>query len=64
MSKVSWVDVLHYGSGVTLVLVGGLTELGAQLPGVIVSDPKAVMATGVGILVAGLKGGWTSGATK
>lgn len=54
-----WKDWLHYGSSVLLLLMAGLTELGVQLPGVTV-DPKIAGAAGVGVLVAGLKGGWTS----
>ena len=58
--NLNWKDVLHYGTGGLLVLVGGATELGLQLPGVVVTDPKTVMMAGVGILAAGLKGGWAA----
>jgi hypothetical protein len=51
------IDCLHYGTGLTLILVGGLAELGVSLVGVTVSDPKVVFGAGVGIVVAGLKGG-------
>lgn len=57
----SWKDVAHYATAVLLMAVGGATEVGMALPGVTVTDPKMVFATGVGILVAGLKGGVTSG---
>ncbi len=60
----NWKDVAHYGTAGLAILVGGLTELGVQIPGVIVSDPKMTITVGIGVLVAGLKGGWTSGVTK
>ncbi len=56
----NWKDIAHYGTAVLLMLVGGVSELGLQLPGIVVSDPKMVMAAGFGIFVAGLKGGWGS----
>lgn len=52
-----WKDIAHYTTAITLMLVGGVTELGLSLPGVSVTDPKAVFTMGLGILVAGLKGG-------
>lgn len=55
-----WKDILHYGTGVTLVLIGTVTELGMSLPGVSVTDPKTVLMAGIGIIAAGLKGGWTA----
>jgi len=55
-----WKDILHYGISGLLVLVGLASESGIDLPGITVTNPKAVMATGIGVLVAGLKGGWTS----
>ena len=61
MFNLNWKDVCHYGSAIILMLVGGAGEVGIPLPGVTVSDPKTVLLSGVGILVAGLKGGWTSG---
>ena len=61
----NWKDIAHYGTAGLAILVGGVTELGVQIPGVVVSDPKTTIMLGVGVLVAGLKGGWTSGnATK
>lgn len=60
----NWKDIAHYGTAGVAILVGGMTELGMQIPGVIVSDPKMTISMGVGILVAGLKGGWTSGGGK
>lgn len=59
--NISWKDLAHYGTALLLIAVGGATEVGLTLPGVAVTDPKMVLATGVGILVAGLKGGVTSG---
>lgn len=59
MGSINWKDVLHYGSSLLLLLMAGLTELGVQLPGVQV-DPKIAGAAGIGVLVAGLKGGITS----
>jgi len=56
----NWKDVAHYGTAVLLIAVGGVSELGVNLPGVVVSDPKTVFLAGVGILVAGLKGGVTA----
>lgn len=56
----NWKDIAHYGTAALLMLVGGVTELGVALPGIVVTDPKAVMMTGFGILVAGLKAGWTA----
>jgi len=56
----NWKDLAHYGTALTLIAVGGFAEIGASLPGVTVSDPKTVLMAGVGILVAGLKGGWTA----
>jgi hypothetical protein len=56
----NWKDIAHYGTAGLAIAVGGVTELGLQIPGVIVSDPKATMILGVGVLVAGLKGGWTT----
>lgn len=64
MGKFSWTDAAHYGSALLLIAVGGATEAGLALPGVTVSDPKAVLITGLGILVAGLKGGVLSGGAK
>lgn len=62
--SVSWKDILHYGTAVAAILVGGLAELGASIPGVTVSDPKMTVMFGVGILAAGLKGGILSGAKQ
>ena len=56
----NWKDALHYGTAALAILVGGVTELGIQLPGVVVSDPKMTISLGIGVLVAGLKNGWTS----
>jgi hypothetical protein len=55
-------DYLHYGSGGLLILVGSAAWAGIPLPGVEIHDPGMVVMSGVGILAAGLKGGWTSGA--
>lgn len=59
-----WKDIAHYGTAILLMLVGGVSEIGVQLPGVTVDNPKTVFATGIGILVAGLKGGWKSAPAK
>lgn len=59
--SISWKDMLHYGAALVCVAAGGLTEVGMQIPGVVVSDPKAVIAAGIGVFAAGLKGGITSG---
>ena len=56
----NWKDLLHYGTAGLAILVGGVTELGVHIPGVVVSDPKMTVTIGLGVLVAGLKGGWTS----
>lgn len=56
----NWKDAMHYGAAALAIMVGGATEMGLQLPGVVVSDPKMTITMGIGILVAGLKGGWTS----
>lgn len=58
--EISWKDALHYGSAFVLLGAAGLTEVGVSLPGVTV-DPKVATAAGIGILAAGLKGGWSSG---
>lgn len=58
--EISWKDALHYGSAFVLLGAAGLTEVGVSLPGVTV-DPKVAGAAGIGILAAGLKGGWSSG---
>lgn len=63
MKYFTWLDAAHYGMSVLLLGLAGLTEAGVSLPGVTV-DPKVAGAAGVGILVAGLKGGWTSGGAK
>ncbi len=62
--NISWKDVLHYGSAVVAIAVGGLAEAGMQIPGVVISDPKMTLMFGLGILAAGLKGGVTSGSGK
>lgn len=56
MQSVSWKDILHYGAGLGLIVLGVLGELG--VPGI---DAKICFITGAGILGAGLKGGWVSG---
>lgn len=48
-------DVLHYGAGCIMVVVGGLTEFGIHLPGISVMDPEMVIAGGLGILGVGAK---------
>jgi hypothetical protein len=58
--NLNWKDVAHYGTAVLAISIGGVTEMGVQLPGVVVSDPKMTITMGIGILVAGLKGGWTA----
>lgn len=55
--KDAFINIAHYGTAVTLMLAGGLAEIGVSLPGITVTDPKAVFGAGLGILVAGLKGG-------
>lgn len=60
--KISWKDVLHYATGACAILIGGAAEFGLQIPGVVVSDPKMTVTLGIGIIVAGLKGGVLSGA--
>jgi hypothetical protein len=56
----NWKDVLHYGTACGAILIGVVAELGIQLPGVVVSDPKMTISLGLGVLVAGLKDGWTA----
>lgn len=56
----NWKDVAHYGTAALAMLVGGITYMGIAIPGVSVSDPKMTMMMGLGVLAAGLKGGWTS----
>lgn len=58
--KFTLIDAAHYGMSILLLGLAGLTEVGVSLPGVSV-DPKVAGAAGFGILVAGLKGGVTSG---
>lgn len=58
----NWKDVAHYGTAGLMVLDGTVAALGVQIPGVTVSDPKTTIMMGIGIFIAGLKGGWTSGA--
>jgi hypothetical protein len=60
----NWKDVVHYGTAAIAILVGGITEMGISIPGIVVSDPKMTITMGLGVLVAGLKGGWTSGGAK
>ncbi len=48
-------DILHYGTSALLLAMAGLSEMGVQLPGIVV-DPKVAGAAGIGILVAGFKG--------
>ena len=60
MQGISWKDVLHYGSAVGLVMLGGLAMMGLQIPGVTI-DPTICFTTAAGIFAAGLKGGATSG---
>jgi hypothetical protein len=56
----NWKDLLHYGAAGAAIVAGALTELGVSIPGIVVSDPKLAITAGVGILVAGLKGGWVT----
>ncbi len=56
----NWKDLLHYGTAAGAIFIGGLAEIGAQIPGVTVSDPKMCIMFGVGIFAAGLKGGLVS----
>jgi hypothetical protein len=63
MQGISWKDVLHYGSAVGLVMLGGLAMMGLQIPGVTI-DPTICFTTAAGIFAAGLKGGVTSGQTN
>lgn len=61
MKKYAWlIDVAHYGSSALLLGMAGLTELGVSFPGITV-DPKIAGGAGIGILVAGFKGGLTAG---
>lgn len=60
MQGISWKDVLHYGSAVGLVALGGLAMMGLHIPGVTI-DPTICFTTAAGIFAAGLKGGVTSG---
>lgn len=59
--NLNWKDLAHYGTALTAILVGGMTYMGAAIPGVSVTDPKMTIMFGVGVLAAGLKGGLTSG---
>ena len=61
MKNLGWKDYAHYATAVAAIAIGGACELGVQIPGVVVSDPKMTISLGIGILVAGLKGGVTSG---
>ena len=63
MQGISWKDVLHYGSAVGLVMLGGLAMMGLHIPGVTI-DPTICFTTAAGIFAAGLKGGVTSGNSK
>lgn len=56
----NWKDIAHYGTAGLAIVIGGITELGVSIPGVVVTDPKMTMTVGIGILVAGLKNGWAS----
>lgn len=56
----NWKDILHYGTALSAILIGAGAELGLQIPGVVVSDPKMTISLGLGVLVAGLKDGWTA----
>lgn len=60
MQGISWKDVLHYGSAVGLVALGGLAMMGLHIPGVSI-DPTICFTTAAGIFAAGLKGGVVSG---
>ena len=60
MKNLNWIDYLHYVMGIGLMIAAALTQAGVSLPGVTV-NPTTAGAAGVGILAAGLKGGWTSG---
>jgi len=60
MKGFTWIDAAHYGISAVLLLMAGLAEAGVALPGVSV-DPKVAGGAGIGILIAGLKGGVTSG---
>jgi hypothetical protein len=59
-NTMNWKDIAHYGTAGMAIAIGGMTELGLQIPGVVVTDPKTTIMLGVGVLVAGLKNGWTS----
>lgn len=48
-------DVLHYGGGVIMVVVGGLAEVGVHFTGINVESPEMVIAGGLGILGVGAK---------
>lgn len=56
----NWKDILHYGTAAGAITIGLLTEFGAAIPGVVVSDPKMCITFGIGIFAAGLKGGFVS----
>ena len=56
----NWKDAAHYGSAVLLLGLAGLAHFGVQLPGVTV-DPSVCSAAGISILVAGFKGGFSTG---
>jgi hypothetical protein len=55
----NWKDILHYGTGGLLIAASAFAPVINTLPGIHVDATTAATA-GIGILVAGLKGGWTS----
>jgi hypothetical protein len=59
MKSLNWVDYVHYGSGLFLLALAALAQMGVHLPGVEI-NPAVAGASGFGILVAGLKSGWAS----
>lgn len=56
MNNLNWKDLAHYGTAAVSLLLAGATEVGMQFPGVSV-DPHVAGAFGIGVLLAGLKGG-------
>ena len=56
----NWKDILHYGAAGLAITAGLLAEIGISIPGVEIMDPKMAITAGIGILAAGLKGGWTT----
>jgi len=60
MKRFNWKDAAHYGVAALAILLGLMAHFGIQIPGVTI-DPSVTDSFGVGVLLAGFKGGFRNG---